>query len=130
MGQRILFFDGVCNLCNHFVDFLLRKDQHGVFKVASLQGSTAKVLLPKELLEDLNSVVLLDGSQVYTESTAVLMVMRALPRPWCWMSAFLVLPKVLRDAVYRAVAKHRYLIFGRRDSCRLPTKEEKARFLD
>jgi predicted DCC family thiol-disulfide oxidoreductase YuxK len=112
------------------VDFLLRKDQQGVFKVASLQGSTAKVLLPSEMLEHLNSVVLLDGSTVYTESTAVLMVLKALPRPWCWMSVFLFVPKVLRNVVYRMIAKHRYLIFGRRESCRLPTSQEKARFLD
>jgi len=126
----IIFFDGACNLCNAFVDWLIRHDSQAKFKVASLQGTTAQQYLPADVRTSISSVVLLMHGQIYFESTAVLYILGKLSAPWCGLKVFLILPKILRDAVYRWVAKNRYAWFGKRDSCRLPTPQEKQHFLD
>ncbi len=127
--ERIIFFDGVCGLCNRFVDRLLRIDRGGVFRFAPLQGSTAHDRLPIGLADALSSVVYLREGVVLTRSTAALRILidlggwRTLHRLW------FIFPRALRDAVYDWVALNRYKWFGKREVCRLPTQEERARFL-
>jgi predicted DCC family thiol-disulfide oxidoreductase YuxK len=128
--KPILFFDGVCGLCNGFIDFIFKYDSKEVLLVASLQGSKAKEVLPKELITDLNTVVLYKDGQIYQKSTAVLMVLKELSFPWGLASVFYILPAVLRDFFYMRVSVNRYLMFGKKSSCRLPTKSERSRFLD
>lgn len=128
---QIIFFDGHCNLCNHFVDFVLRRDKQGLFKIASLQGATAEKLLAPQLRESMNSLVLLQENVNSVESTAALKIFRQLPG-WPSLIGYcgFVLPRPLRDAIYRFIAKHRYTLFGRRETCRVPTAQERARFLE
>lgn len=126
-----VFFDGVCNLCNGFVDYLIRRDSAGVLKYAPLQGSTAKAKLPRAQSEDLLSMAFISADgKLYTESSAALKSIAALGGVYSLASLFFVIPKFLRDFVYRIVASHRYQWFGQKDTCRLPSPEERSRFLD
>jgi predicted DCC family thiol-disulfide oxidoreductase YuxK len=128
--SQIVFFDGLCNLCNGFVDFVVRRDSVGVFKFAPLQGKAAQEKLTAELRGELRTVALWSQGQVYTKSDAALTVLTQLGGSWVLFKGFWLLPKFLRDLVYDLVAGNRYAWFGKRDTCRLPTEEERARFLD
>lgn len=129
--DKILFFDGYCSLCNNLVDQMVRWDKKGVLKFASLQGETAKRLLPNpgSAENDPDTALYLRGGQVYDRSTAVLLSLKDLGGLWVLPSVFLIVPKVLRDLVYRFVASIRYRVFGRRDTCRIPTPLERERIL-
>lgn len=126
--ERIVFFDGVCNVCNRFVDTLLRLDKKQVLKFASLQGQAAKSRLTKI---DMNTVIYLRNGKQFEESSAVLMILKDLGGFWSALGRLgFWLPAILRNYLYRAFAGNRYFLFGQREQCRLPTKEERARFLD
>ncbi|MDO7849447.1 thiol-disulfide oxidoreductase DCC family protein [Hymenobacter sp. M29] len=130
-----ILFDGVCNLCNGFVQFVIRHDAAGRFRFAALQSEAGRALLaahglaPTSLATDPDSVLLLSGGQLYSHSDAVLRIARGLGGIWQVAALARVLPRVWRDAAYRFVARHRYRWFGREESCWLPTPELKARFL-
>lgn len=130
-GHPILFFDGVCNLCNSSVDFIIRRDKQRVFRFASLQGTTAHNLVPQYAEEaGLSTVVLITEEGQFVRSTAVGHVLKRLGGFWKILgSLFLILPAGFRDWLYKAVAKRRYRLFGKKDSCRLPTPEERELFL-
>lgn len=127
-NSDVIFFDGVCNLCNAFVDFVIRRNS--AYRFASLQGKTAAETLPPEMIRDLPSVVLQSGDGIFTESTAALKVLKNLGGLWFLVSIFLLVPEFLRDPIYRFIGRHRYSWFGRRDTCRLPSPDERSRFLD
>jgi predicted DCC family thiol-disulfide oxidoreductase YuxK len=119
----IVFFDGVCVLCNGFVDWLLRKDRTGVFRFASLQGETANALRATnpELPLNLDAIALWDGSQVTFKSRAVFAITSRLPAPWSWLGVLRFVPRFLSDGVYMLVARTRYALFGKSELCRVPT---------
>ncbi len=129
-GKTIVLFDGVCNLCNGVVQFIISNDRAGVFQFASQQSEAGKKLLELHGLPGMNTVVLIEGDKVYTRSDAVLEILRQLPAKWSWLSAFKIVPKFLRDTVYNFIGRYRYNIFGKREACWLPTPELRARFLD
>jgi predicted DCC family thiol-disulfide oxidoreductase YuxK len=130
--QFIVLFDGVCNLCNSSVQFILKRDKQKKFVFGSLQGSAGQLLLKKYNLpaDNFHSFVLIEGEKVYTQSTAALRITKHLKRGWQLLFGFIIVPKFLRDAVYKWIARNRYKWFGKRDTCRVPTPEEKGRFLD
>lgn len=130
LHQQIIFFDGVCNLCNGFVDFLMSRDLDRHFHFSPLQGETAKRVLPADSRERLHSVVLSSQGQMFEKSDAVLMILPQLGGLWTAFRVFWIIPKFLRDMIYDLVAKNRYFIWGKRETCRLPTPEERKRFLD
>lgn len=127
----IVFFDGYCSLCNSFVDFLMRLDKRNALKFASLQGETArKTLGPLSAgAADPDSVIYYRDGKIFERSAAVIEIFRDLGGAWKLLVLFLVIPKVLRDSLYKLVARYRYQLFGRRDTCRLPTSEEKNKLL-
>lgn len=127
---KIIFFDGVCNLCNYFVDFLIQRDHEKRFLFAPLQGPTAREVLSPEVTSQMSSVIYFRNGQIYRESSAALLILADLGGVWSGVRIFLVLPESLRDFFYRFVARNRYRIFGQRSTCRLPTADEKARFRD
>lgn len=163
--QPILFFDGVCGLCNRFVDFMLRADSQHRFRYAPLQGETARRLLGMDdeaggdearggkagdhqasgretgdptssdsrlgdlTSDDPRSFVFLDTDRRFEQSNAVLHAMAQLGGLWRLIAVLYVFPRPVRDFVYRIVARNRYRWFGRRDACRMPTPEERDRFL-
>ena len=127
----IVLFDGVCNLCNRSVDFIIRHDRSGTIRFAAQQSETGQRLLAEHGLAAAGGqtmVVITDGG-VYTQSTAALRIARRLGWPWSLWYGLIVVPRILRDPVYRCIARHRYRWFGRRDTCRVPTEAERARFL-
>jgi predicted DCC family thiol-disulfide oxidoreductase YuxK len=132
-GRHIVFFDGVCGLCDKTVRFLLRHDRHDRLRFAPLQGETARRVLPPlgGRPEDLDTiyVVTADG-RLLQRSRAVLFATVALGGAWVLLGALRIVPRPLADLVYRFVARVRYRVFGRFDTCSIPTPEERARFLD
>jgi predicted DCC family thiol-disulfide oxidoreductase YuxK len=126
----IIFFDGVCTMCNWFVSRVVRADRKGVFRIAPLQGATARRLLPPLAADPRQwSMLYLDEHGLHDQSDASLQVYRRLGG-WAWpLSLLRFVPRWLRNPVYRVVARNRYRWFGRSAACRLPTAEEQARFL-
>lgn len=129
--QAIIFFDGVCNLCNAWVQFVLARDRKNHFQFAALQSDFAKNELAKfdVNLNALNSVLLLENGKLYSKSTAALHITKHLDWGWPILYGFLVVPRFIRNGVYNIVAKNRYKWFGKQDSCWLPTQDLKNRFL-
>jgi predicted DCC family thiol-disulfide oxidoreductase YuxK len=128
----VLFFDGVCGLCNRFVSLLFLIDRQKVFKVATLQGPFATRGLPRDITERLNSLVVLSESgEILIKSRAVLFILGRMGGIWRLLG-FLgsLLPAVIADGVYDVISKNRYKAFGQLDACRAPTADEKCRFLD
>jgi len=130
-GKNILLFDGVCNLCNGLVRFIIKRDKKAEFKFASLQSAAAQQLMNDVGLSGLKmeSVVLIQGDHYYLKSTAVLKMLRELGGAWSLFYVFIWIPRPVRDFIYDLIAKSRYKIFGKQDSCMIPTPEQEARFL-
>jgi predicted DCC family thiol-disulfide oxidoreductase YuxK len=126
--RRVVLFDGVCNLCNGAVQFIIRRDPHARFQFAALQSESAAKLLRAG--PTLDSIVLVEGDRVFTRSAAALRIARGLRFPWPLLSIFWLVPGPLRDLIYDWVASHRYAWFGKRDSCMLPSPELRQRFMD
>tara|TARA_B100000212_G_scaffold102299_1_gene75427 strand:- start:2678 stop:3076 length:399 start_codon:yes stop_codon:yes gene_type:complete len=127
--ERVILFDGICGLCNAWVDFILRCKRGKTFKFATLQGNFAQNRVPKAV-ESLDSVVLISGDRIFYKSSAAIRILRDLGGFWKLSAFFLVIPSFLRDAIYDLVAFNRYRLFGKRESCRIPTAEERECFLD
>ncbi|PHN04621.1 thiol-disulfide oxidoreductase DCC family protein [Flavilitoribacter nigricans] len=127
----ILLFDGVCNLCNTFVQFVIQRDPDAIFRFAPLQSAIGRELSERAGLppEELNTVVLYDQGKFYTHSDVALQVVRRLPGLWSLLYGLVILPKSLRDATYNWVARNRYRWFGKKASCMVPTPDLKRRFL-
>lgn len=131
-GEAVLLFDGVCSLCNSTVDFVMRHDRAGRFAFASLQSDEAQAHLAahgRDADALLDTVLLVDRDGIHERSDAALRVLRGLGAPWSFAGALAVVPRGLRDGVYRWVAHNRYRWFGTRESCRLPTPAERERFV-
>lgn len=128
----VVFFDGLCNLCNASVNFILERDKKGIFRFASLQGDFAKKTLPTDYTRqhDLPSLVLLMNGKILVKSTAALTIARHLLGLWPVLYTFIIIPPFIRHAVYNFIARNRYRWFGKKEECTLPTPELKARFFD
>ena len=127
----IIFFDGVCNLCNGAVQFVIERDKNNLFKFAALQSDFAKLELAKFALrvEEGSSFVLLEDGKVYEQSTAALRVARKLKGLWPLLYGFIIVPAFIRNAVYSLIARNRYKWFGKKESCWVPTPQLKDKFL-
>ena len=129
----IVLFDGVCNFCNASVQFIIDRDPANRFSFAPLQSDMAKDLLRTHGMTapegDPDTIILVDGDRVYTRSGAALRIARHLSGAWKAFAVFLVVPWFLRDLGYWIFAKNRYRLFGKSDTCRVPTPEFRARFL-
>jgi predicted DCC family thiol-disulfide oxidoreductase YuxK len=131
-GHPVVVFDGVCNLCNWAVNFIIDRDPAGHFRFVAGQAPEGQALLGPLGAADLaaSTIVLVEpDGRLYSRSTAALRIARRLRWPWSLLYAWVVVPRPLRDPVYRLVAQHRYRLFGKRDVCRVPTPELRARFL-
>jgi predicted DCC family thiol-disulfide oxidoreductase YuxK len=129
--QRVIVFDGVCNFCNAFVNFILDHDPQGIFKFGTLQSQPAHLILKQCDLstEDYETFLLLEHGKIFTKSTAALNILRALPGYWSWLYAFIIIPRPIRDFVYSVIARYRYRWMGKSDTCRVPSPQERARFI-
>lgn len=129
--NSILLFDGVCNLCNSAVQFVIKRDKKKKFLYTSLQSKTGQKLLLKYglNLSDFDSFILIENEKYFTKSTAALKVAKGLGGIWSMLYIFIIIPKFSRNAIYDFIARNRYKWFGKRDECMLPSPEFKDRFL-
>ncbi|PSP85161.1 thiol-disulfide oxidoreductase DCC family protein [Halobacteriales archaeon QS_6_64_34] len=127
----VLLFDGVCNLCNGVVQFIIRRDPAGKIRFAPLQSAAGKALLSGHGLppSDLDSVVLVENGELYRKSAAVIRVAELLGWPYRAVAVGYAVPRSVRDALYDIVAANRYDVFGRKDQCMLPDDDVSDRFL-
>jgi predicted DCC family thiol-disulfide oxidoreductase YuxK len=131
MATFIILFDGVCNLCDGAVNFIIDRDEKNIFRFASLQSEAGKEWLQKTGLAHtgIDSIVLIKDGRAFVKSEAALEIARHLKGGWPLLRVFKILPKSLRDSAYDLIARNRYRWFGKQEQCRVPTPELKERFL-
>lgn len=125
----IVFFDGLCGLCNRSVDFLMRIDKKAKLRFAPLQGATAETMLSLKEREDLDTVFVFHRGKKTKTSDAWIAALTSVGGIYSLVAVFKIVPRFLRDAVYRFVANRRYKWFGKKESCRIPSPNERSRFL-
>lgn len=128
----VVLFDGVCNLCQNSVRFVIRRDRRERFRFGSLQSEAGRALLARHGIEDtgLTSIVLLEDGRFYRKSTAALKIARRLDGMWPVLYVFIVVPAVIRDAVYDFIGRRRYRWFGRSETCWIKTDAMRERFIE
>lgn len=129
--SAVILFDGICSFCNGAVNFLIEHDSAGYFKFAPLQSEAGEKLAAKFGIDtiQIDSVILIEEEKAYTLSTAALKIAGKLDGIWAWAAVFRIVPRPIRDFFYKTFAKYRYRMFGKQDSCMMPTPEIRARFL-
>lgn len=132
LPARIVIFDGVCNLCEFSVNFIYERDRKGKFTFTPAQSPLGQKLLQKYQIntDKLDTVVLVKHDRVYSRSTAAFKIAEELDPPWNTLQFFSWLPLAIRDYLYDWIARNRYKWFGKKESCMIPTKELKSRFLE
>lgn len=130
-GERVVLFDGICRLCNGWAKFLIRHDRQRRFRLCSVQSTEGQAILvwfdlPSDVFETL---LYIEGSRLFVRSDAVLRIVGQLPGAWQLLTCLRVLPRGLRDFCYERIARNRYRLFGRNDSCLLPDPDHDQRFL-
>jgi predicted DCC family thiol-disulfide oxidoreductase YuxK len=127
----IILFDGVCNLCNNAVDFIIKRDKKNRFKFSSLQDNSSLKLLNEFNLQEgyLDSIILISGDKIFYKSRAALEISKKLSGIWPLFYSLILIPAFIRDPVYEWIARNRYKWFGKKSTCRLPKEEEKSKFL-
>ncbi|MCT6869600.1 DCC1-like thiol-disulfide oxidoreductase family protein [Apibacter sp.] len=132
MKKYIILFDGVCNLCNSTIQFIIKRDKKNLFKFSSLQSEFGQNFLKDRNLstKDFNSIILYEtGIAYYTKSTAVIKIAQKLGFPYNLLSVFLILPALIRNPIYSYLARNRYSWFGKKESCMVPTPENMKKFI-
>ena len=132
MEYAILIFDGVCNFCNSFVNYIIDRDPKKRIKFVASQSKNGKKFLKqykvsKQELKE--SIIFIEGEKYTTKSTAFFHILKHLRFPWCLFYGIMIVPKCIRDPMYNIIGRNRYTWFGKRTSCRMPTKDIKDRFL-
>lgn len=129
MLDTVVFFDGVCNLCNSYVQWLIKRDKKNKLKYASLQSQFAQHHITDIKIRQTDSIVFFKNQQFYTKSTAVIYILQSLGYPYKLSVVLLIVPKFIRNWVYDIVARNRYKWFGKRAACLLPEASLKDKFL-
>lgn len=130
--KKIILFDGICNLCNQSVQFVIEHDKQKQFLFASLQSNYGQNFLKENNFDTthFDSMVYVENEKIFTKSSAPLNIAKHLSAKISWLRIFLIVPKPIRDVIYKFISKNRYKWFGKQESCWLPTPELKARFLE
>ena len=131
LTHSIILFDGVCNLCNVAVNFVIKRDPGNVFKFAPLQEKQGALLLKTHAIgiQKLDSIVLIENGNVYTKSSAALRIAKNMSNLWPLFFVLLIIPRFIRDGVYDFIAKNRYKWFGEKEQCMIPTPGLREKFL-
>lgn len=127
----IVLFDGMCHFCNGVVNFLIRQDTKKILRFAAMQSAAGKKILEAYGFDDnyTKSFIFIENGKAYKKSTAGLKLYGKLPWYWKWSQLFWIVPKFIRDGVYEFISNNRYKWFGKRQTCRVPTPEERKRFI-
>lgn len=131
LTHSIILFDGVCNLCNGAVNFVIKRDTGNVFKFTPLQEKQGVLLLKTHAVDTqkLDSIVLIENEKVYVKSSAALRIARKMSNLWPLFFVLLIIPSFIRDGVYDFIAKNRYKWFGKKEQCMIPTQGLREKFL-
>ena len=129
--NKVIVFDGICNFCNAFVDFVIRHDPQRKFKFGTLQSEPAQKILRKLGLhtEEFETFLLIEDDRIFTKSTAALKIAKHLGGFWSVFTVFFIVPRPIRDGAYDVIARRRLRWMGRRDACRVPSSSEQDRFV-
>lgn len=132
MSEKILLFDGVCNLCNGLVVFTIKRDSNGRIRFGALQSDEGKKILQQLNIQDElpDTFILIEDGNYYVRSTAALRLFKSLDGLWPMLYLFIIVPRFIRDYLYNKVAENRYRFFGKRDECMVPAPDLKERFLE
>lgn len=130
--NKIILFDGVCNFCNSSVNFIIDRDKRSIFRFASLQSDFGQKCLNDFKLptESFSTLILVSNGKYFTRSSAALRIAKELSFPYNLTSAFIVIPPFIRNFFYDIVSRNRYRWFGKKDACRIPSAEERAKFIE
>lgn len=130
-NKHIIIFDGVCNFCNASVNFIIKRDKEAVFMFTPMQSETAKALIDKHQASDtdFDTIILFKNNSIYNRSDAALEIVESLKGVWFLFGIFRIVPVSIRDYFYRVFANNRYKLFGKKEVCMLPTKEQQNRFI-
>jgi predicted DCC family thiol-disulfide oxidoreductase YuxK len=130
-NHKVILFDGICNLCNASVNFIIKRDKNDTFRFAALQSDVGKKLVLKFNIDTANtdSIILIDEDKSYIKSTAALHISKTLSGGYPLFFAFIIIPQFLRNWVYDYIAKNRYKWYGKKESCMIPTPTLKDKFL-
>lgn len=130
--MKVVLFDGVCNLCNSFVRWIIKRDKSGQLKFSSLQSDYGRNIIELHNIHDqyLNTVIYLEDDQIYFRSEAVLRIIKQTHSIYSMAFAFRIIPGFIRDWIYNFIAKNRYFWFGKSDACQLPPEDMKERFIN
>ena len=128
----VILFDGVCNFCNYWVNFAIKRDRKKKLKFTTLQGQAARQLLSQYHINptSLSSVIFIDKEKAYTQSSAAIRICKYLSGGWKLFYGFMIIPKFIRDFFYNIIARNRYKWFGKKETCMVPTPELRERFLE
>jgi len=129
--HKIILFDGVCNLCNASVNFVIKRDKNDIFRFAALQSVFGKELALKFSIDpnETDSIILIDVDKCYVKSTAALHIAKSLSGGYPLLFCFIIIPNFIRNWIYDFVAKNRYKWYGKKESCMIPTPELEGKFL-
>ena len=131
MHPNLILFDGVCNFCNFWVNFIIDRDSKAFFKFTALQSDTARQILKSNNIDamKIDSIVLVINGKIFFKSSAAFQIARKLDGFWKLLYIFIIIPPFMRDGIYDFIASNRYKWFGKRETCRIPTDNEKHRFI-
>ncbi len=131
LEHPLILFDGVCNFCNYWVNFAIKRDRKKSLRFTPLQGETANRVLPRYNINPtaLRSVIIIDKDRFYTQSSAAIRICKHLDGGWKLLYGLMIIPKFIRDALYNIIARNRYKWFGKKDHCMIPSPGVKERFL-
>ena len=131
MHPNLILFDGVCNFCNFWVNFIIDRDSKAFFKFTAVQSDTARQILKSNNIDamKIDSIVLVINGKIFFKSSAAFQIARKLDGFWKLLYIFIIIPPFMRDGIYDFIASNRYKWFGKRETCRIPTDNEKHRFI-
>lgn len=130
--MHYLYFDGICNLCNGLILFVIKRDKKKIFKFASLQSVSGQKVLEKLNIKPdvMETIIYFSNNKYYTKSTAILQILKDLGGVWQLMFVFILVPRFIRNFMYSIIANSRYKVFGKRNKCAIPTPDVSERFLE
>jgi predicted DCC family thiol-disulfide oxidoreductase YuxK len=128
--MNIILFDGVCNLCNNFVPFLIKFDKNNIFRFAAMQTKAGENIIQEYgVLNDRKSIILIKEGVVLYKSDAIIEIARQITGWPSILKYGFLFPKFLRDGIYDLIAKNRYYLFGKKETCSIPSEKDSKRFI-
>ncbi len=127
---KIIIYDGVCGVCNNWVQFILKNNPDPEIRFVSFQSKVSKPYREKFEIVNMDSLLLIENEKCYRQSTAILKIFKLLNSNWKYIYSFIYIPRVIRDFFYNHISKNRYFLMGKRENCKILTSKDKSFFLE